>query len=469
MKIEQVWRTGGQLALLAMVALGAGCGPGGAQGPEGDVPLATVEQEAGGNTRWTRRSVGTPGRNTFLEDIVIDRDGNSIGVGSYGGAPDFGGGPLPAAGGSTGFIVKHAQDGRLLWARGYPSLSSFRAVVTDRERNIIFLGFASPGGTFEGHPIPEGLFIMKLSSRGGFRWVRSLSGSTTFGFGASLTVDLEDNILMAGSLEGTMDLGGGPRTGFEAAFLVKYTKDGTWLWDRVFNTEDSSHFGGVATDEANHIFVAGFFIEGGDFGGGPLPVVDSDSQTPVVARFSPSGAHVWSRTLDGMTSSARFRSVAIHGNRVVLGGDFTGSFRFGGRAITARNTTLNGMVLAMTRDGEDRWGRSLGLSVLEVKADLEDDITVLGVASPGHDVGTGPLPSTPSRHFFVSKFDRVHGTQDWVRTFDNEAASVTFLGVARHGEVVVAGSFLAPVNFGTGRLSPTLADNFDAFIFRTNP
>jgi hypothetical protein len=158
----------------------------------------------------------------------------------------------------------------------------------------------------------------------------------------------------------------------------------------------------------------------------------------------------------------------VHGNRVVVVGEFTGSFEFDGRTFTNTRPDRSGLVLAMTRNGEDRWGRILGFTARQVRADLEDDVTVLGTALPGEDVGTGPLPATPASYFFISKFDRVNGARDWVRTFDAEAAPFAFLAVARHGEVAVTGAFSAPVNFGAGAIVPS-SDFFEAFIFRTFP
>ena len=95
-------------------------------------------------------------------------------------------------------------------------------------------------------------------------------------------------------------------------------------------------------------------------------------------------------------------------------------------------------------------------------------MTVIGTALPGEDVGTGPLPATSNYYFFISKFDRVNGARDWVRTFDADAAPHAFLAVARHGEVAVTGAFLEPVDFGMGTIVPS-SDGFEAFLFRTFP
>lgn len=472
-------RTWASRVLWAGVALLVGCGPGAAEAPGVLAPRATLEQRAGseGHTRWVRRGVGTPEHDTFTSDVTTDRDGANIVVGTYEGAPDFGSGPLPAVAAEAGynaFIVKYARDGRLLWAHGYGAAEGalfpdtyFEVAATDRARNITVRGSTSHPVAIGGVTV-SGFFLVQFSREGEVRWVRQLGGS--FDGGPGLTVDREDNIILAGAVDGPADLGGGPRTtGPVSAFIVKYTREGAWLWDRVFASPATAFLGGVATDEEGHLYVAGSFDEETDFGGGALPPSAPGVETAVVARFTPSGAHVWSRTLEGVEALSRFSDLAVHGNRVVVVGRFTGRFDFDGRTFTARELGGTGLVLALTRGGEERWGHALGTWVHHVRADHEDDMTVLGVALPGDDVGSGPLPETSSLHTFVSKLERVDGGREWVRTFSTESTTFAGLSVSRDGEVAVAGSFHAPVDFGTGTLRPTTPDFYDMFLLRMSP
>jgi hypothetical protein len=476
--------------LIALVAFWAGCGPSIAEAPEVDTPRTRVEEQATdgeGQTRWVRRSVNVPEREVLGQGITIDRDDNTIAIGIYKGTPDFGSGPLPPLfqpDGFNAFLVKYAPDGRLLWARGFGArpeepgdepITHFYQVVTDHRRHITIIGSTGNSVDFGGGLIPAGTFIVQFDSEGNLRWARHIP-VRSFGDRVvpwELAVDREDQLLVVGFINGGVDFGGGPRTSTgDGAFVAKYTREGGYVWDRVFDTPGPSSFTGVATDGNNHIYVSGIFQGRAQFGGGTLSGPGTD--VAVIARFTPSGAHVWSRTLEDATGvdergAIRLSNIAVHGNRVVVVGQFRGSFRFDGRTFTAPYPSRRGLVLAMTRNGEDRWGRILGFSVLQVRADLEDDVTVLGTALPGEDVGTGPLPATPASYFFLSKFDRVTGERDWVRTFDAEAAPFAFLGVARHGEVAVTGAFYAPVDFGTGTLVPSSDFFFDAFIFRTFP
>lgn len=463
--------------LWAGVVFAVGCGPGVTEAPE--VPRSTLRQEAGsgGHTRWVRRSVNTPEYDIFTSDVTTDRDGANIVVGSYEGAPDFGNGPLPAVTAEFGynaFIVKYARNGRLLWAHGFGAAEGvlfpdtyFEVAVTDRARNITVRGNTSHPVTLGGVTV-TGFFLVQFSRDGEVRWVRSLGGN--YDGSPGLTVDREDHVILAGAVDGPADFGGGPRaTGPISAFIVKYTRDGAWVWDRVFVSQDTGYFGGVATDEDDHIYVSGSFNEETDFGGGALRPSEPGTETAVVARYTPNGAHVWSRTLEDVEDLSRFDDVAVHGNRVVVVGRFTGRFDFDGRTFTARELGGTGLVLAVTRAGEDRWGHALGGWVRSVRADLEDDMTVLGVAMPGDDVGSGPLPPSASFHTFVSKLDRVDGEREWVRTFSTGTTTFAGLSVARHGEVAVAGSFHAPVDFGTGMLLPSTPGFYEMFLLRMAP
>ncbi|NOJ93950.1 hypothetical protein HMI51_13550 [Corallococcus coralloides] len=81
------------------MALGAGCAPEPVEtsGPQAsEVSLDT--RHAGGQTRWVRRGVGSPGGDVLPGDVTTDRDGANIVVGTYEGSPDFGGGALVNSG-----------------------------------------------------------------------------------------------------------------------------------------------------------------------------------------------------------------------------------------------------------------------------------------------------------------------------------------------------------------------------------
>ncbi|MBU8896955.1 hypothetical protein KRR26_15150 [Corallococcus sp. M34] len=466
------------LFLLGGVVLGVGCGPLVQPPLEPDAlpPTTTATgTEHHEELTWVRRSVGTPFHDMYGSDVVLDAAGCSILVGTYEGAPDLGGGPLPAVvseNGTNAFIAKYSRDGHLLWARGFGSAPGtlfpetyLEVVVADRHRNLTVRGFSSDPIVLGGHSL-QGFFLAQFSSEGAVRWVRQLRGD--FDGSPGLVVDSHDDLILAGGVDGPADFGGGPREASPVeGFIVKYSRNGTWRWDRVFDTQDSSTFGGVAVDALDSLYVVGSFDGDADFGGGVLHPVWPGRETAVVARFTPMGAHVWSRTLASMTDLTRFDTVDVVGRRVVMGGRFAGQFQFAGRPFTARPDGASGVVLAMTREGADVWGQTLGTWLWQVRGDATGAVTLLGPAAPGDDVGTGPLPSTASLYLFVSELQTPSGARVWVHTFPGGNLSFTSLAREPAGALVLAGEFNGPVALGTESFVPTTPGFYDALLWRT--
>lgn len=447
--------------MVALVAC-SGCIDGAS---ELDTPMAQEQahRSAGaGETRWVRRSVGALVQQGY--DVAVDREGNSTLVGAYLGTPDFGAGPLPAvpSGALSGFIARYSPEGTLRWARGF-AFASFEAVTVDRHRHITVVGRAAGSVDLDGTPVTGTIFLAQFDEDGSVRWVRSLDAIGVVS-PLELAADSQGNLLFAGAMLAPVDFGGGSRAVDlqGSAFLAKYRSDGRYLWDRVFDTQGRSVFDGVTTDSDDNVYIAGYFSGQASFGGSTLNAPPGGT-APVVVAYSPSGAHRWSRVPMGLSGEALLFGIAVHGNRVVATGQFQGTLSFRGKPFFGSAPAV-GLVLAYTRSGEERWGKSLGLGIVDVAADHQDNMTVLGFAQAGDDVGTGPLPTNG---FFVLKLDRVQGTSRWVRSFTGGNVLAPFaLDVTREGESVTGGYFSGTADFGTG---PLTADSDDAFLLRLRP
>lgn len=437
--------------------------------------LATVEQASsspGGTTRWARQSLGSEFESAHA--VAVDREGYTFLAGSYSGGPaDFGGGPLPAPIGTEGtraFLARYAPDGSHLWSRSFGSsfvtgptgpFTQLSAIAVDRKGHLTVLGRGSLGTDLGGGPMPAGVYLARYTSDGSFLWARVFRGG--FGFGGSLATDPDGNILLVGSIHGTVDLGGGSRTSLaEAAFIARYEASGAWLWDRVFVTPGSSHFHDVTTDRHGNVYVSGFFVGEASFGGVTF-TVPSGLEGPVVAKYRPSGEHLWSASLGSMTGGAEFRGIAVQGTRVLVTGQFSGDFAFNSDTFSSSDGP-RGLLLAYHRDGEEAGGTVLGASGMDVQFDARGNALVLGFARPGENIGSGPLPVGASRYLFVTKLDRIRGTPHWARAFSADGIlQVSNLAASRHGEAIVSGVLTGPTDFGTGLLTP---EKTSAFLLR---
>ncbi len=65
------------------------------------------------------------------------------------------------------------------------------------------------------------------------------------------------------------------------------------LWSQHFGSTSSDYGESVATDASGNVFVTGRFFGTVDFGGGAL--VSAGNTDIFVAKYSPTGTHLWSQ------------------------------------------------------------------------------------------------------------------------------------------------------------------------------
>src|SRR5205823_656608 len=121
-------------------------------------------------------------------------------------------------------------------------------------------------------------------------------------------------IVITGVFTQTVDFGGGPLTSAGAydIFLAKYSASGTHLWSKRFGGATDDVGQGVAVDSAGNAFVTGMFTNQIDFGGGLL-ISQYFETDQFVAKFSRTGAHVWSRNFSS-TSTDWATGIALDAN-----------------------------------------------------------------------------------------------------------------------------------------------------------
>jgi hypothetical protein len=407
---------------------------------------------SGGDLCWLRR-VGEHGSDQALS-VAWDRDGHVIALFQYQGRVDVGG-ALVGSGDfrNVGFaVVKYTAGGTLLWARHFEGLASpdggasvlVQALAVDRERAILVSGTSFAPIDLGAGVRPPGGFLLKLRKDGRLLWARHFEGESVVP--RHLVTDSGNAIALAGVFSGTVDFGQGPVSaplGRPSAFLTKFSSSGAPLWTFAEVTEESAGIG-VAVDEEDALYMAGRRFP-----------------DPVLWKLSPGGALVWTRSLENAVGGAL--DVAVHGNRVVMVGQFNNAFPFRGRSVEPPPTGNGGFVVAWTRAGEERWGRSLGGTVSAVAMGEDDSVVVGGNYTAGNDLGNGPAPGLSGFNLFLARLERIQGTQQWVRTFPaDSSARVTELSVTKQGTFAASGFFRGTVDFGVRPL--TSRGEEDAFL-----
>ncbi|NMO23367.1 DNRLRE domain-containing protein [Pyxidicoccus fallax] len=365
--------------------------------------FALARYDANGAHQWSRVHVPTSfDIQVSPSSLVVTPLGNILMVGSYMGAPDFGGGPLPATAPYKYalFIAKFSPNGDFVWARGFiPSRAAGEAHVVARD----------------------------------------------------LTTDANGSLIVTGHFGGALNLGGEVLRSSEdlsgsGLFLAKFSWEGEHLWSRAVpvGTNGGATWGwSVATSADGRIFV------GGEAGAGRLGA--TQSRTPFVAAYGPEGTPLWSRAFNG--SVGYVGSLApVPGGGVAFAGQFEGSFSFAGTTITSLHGTepwpgVDGMLGVLSPTGGDTWAKGLGDAGYETASGLASDpsgnLSVVLRTNGPVDLGGGVLGHPTQNTHAVARFT-ASGAHRWSRVMDSRIETLGVLA-APDGSTVAAGEFRYPI------------------------
>ena len=345
--------------------------------------------------RWGNGDLQEP------QAVATDSAGDMLIVGGFGGTLTFG--PDTIVGPDTspqmcdpdgcsdqGFAVLFNASCEPQWALAFDGGAPYVMALPGNRFAIAYVSFT------------DGFWptnVVVLDALGHTVWSRQFVGTApnnTIGFtDLSMTSDHGGNIVLAGTLVGTVDFGGGPlssgpQLGSELGVLVKLDAAGNFVFNSTFATSALASFQGwsaigpMSVDEAGQVWLVGTLAPGFgsvDFGGEVFQAADDASDDiwlGYVARLSTSDGHY-------------------------LGG------------VSFDDVRMAGLV------SDPCTGRT----------------TVVGWADGGIDFGLGPIAGGGG---FVLQLDN-HGNAIW-----NQAAPTTdwsSVAVDGEGNVVAVGSFFA--------------------------
>jgi hypothetical protein len=261
--------------------------------------LFVLKLDSAGKLVWFETFADPTGATSSADatNLVIDADGAAVLAGDFAGSLLLGDTTLASNPGTdlTAFLVKLSPKGAPLWTATFPGAGDQvpLALTVDSKRAVTFgLGLsggstamvgdkpyasASGGGHLQ--------ILAKLDADGSAQWSRSVEGL----YAASLAVDAADELILGGSFQGTVDLGGGPLVATGAGFdalIAKLGPDGAYRWARRYG-DDADQFGvGVAVaSTSQRLYLAGTMSGSADFGQGTLTSAGADDV--FLAQFAP--------------------------------------------------------------------------------------------------------------------------------------------------------------------------------------
>ncbi len=248
--------------------------------------MFVVKFDSSGNHIFSK-SFGSS--SSLAESISIDLADNILIGGSFKNSIDFGGGVLTSAGGKDIFIAKFDSSGNHIFSKRFGDCCNdqqIKSITADSSNNILIGGFFLGSIDFGGGALTStggsDIYIAKFDKQGNYLFSKRF-GDRYSQMTNIVTVDANDNILISGSISGTVNFGTGLIKGPNdldrySPYLVKFDANGNPVFSKGFNdTNNTLLFGGMTTDYFGNIVITGGFSGLVDFGGGILTSAgDSD-------------------------------------------------------------------------------------------------------------------------------------------------------------------------------------------------
>ncbi|MEZ4503874.1 MAG: hypothetical protein R3C39_14725 [Dehalococcoidia bacterium] len=272
---------------------------------------------ASGEHVWSRL-FGGAGRDN-LGGIDVAGDGAVVLGGTFEGTLDLDGVSLSSAGERDAFFAVLDGDGQISMARsfGETGLDSGAEVVALDDGGFVLAGSFAGAIDFGGTLLVEGdtnernreVFLARLDGAGEVEWVVTPGAS---GWASALEVDAGSGDLVVAV---SRRIGAG--SGLVGSRLLRIAPDGEVRWVRRFDDEGAAaDVNDLVLTEDGGIVVGGSFETPIDLGGGEIvpagwghPVIRTDPDA-FVARYSSNGGYEWSRSFGGSLSE-RIEAVAV--------------------------------------------------------------------------------------------------------------------------------------------------------------
>ena len=393
-------------------------------------------------------------------------------TGAFAGTIDLGGGSLVSAGSTDGYVAMFDRQGDHLWSKSFgdAQAQSAQAVALDAAGNVFVAGEVSGTADFGcGAVVSAGqsdVFVAKLSPTGQCLWSKRFGDAGVQSLGG-VAVDADGNVVLCGSLAGTVDFGTGALTsaGSFDAFVAKFGPAGATLWAKRYGDASMQHARKVAMDESGNIRVAGELNGSADFGGGVM--TSAGGSDVFLVSLDAAGTFAWGKRF-GDSVSQQVSGVAVGPQgRVVISGTTPGAIDFGGGALTSAGST-DAYVAEFDSQGGHLWSRLFGAGAADssrgVSVDAAGSVVVTGDFMGTVNFGGIDLAAAGGTDVFVVKVDSA-GTAVWAKRY-GDAAAQSGAGVAADLlGIALLGDFAGTTDFGTGALvSAGGADVFLAYL-----
>ena len=284
-----------------------------------------------------------------------------------------------------GYIVKLSSSGEHLWSSYLGGAHDERAwgVTTDDTGNVYVAGETSSSdwGISGGWDCSYGGdydgFIVKLSSCGAHLW-SSYLGAARNDHAWEVATDRSGSVYVTGwTHSGDWGIAGGwdsSYAGVEDGFIAKFAPSGEHLWSSYLGGAQCDNARGVATDDSGNVYVVGQTHSSHWGISGGWDCSYGGDYDGFVACFSRSGAHLWSSYLGGAEYDyAKDVAVDMAGNVYAGGPTYSANWGINGGWTSSFGGDVDGFVVKLTHNGALEWSSYFGGSEFDWVSGLTVD------------------------------------------------------------------------------------------------
>jgi hypothetical protein len=420
--------------------------------------------------------------------LAVDASGNIYVVGTFTGAFKAGNKTISDSGAGDAFVLKVDPNGEPLWGQAFgdSSLQLASAVALDSIGNVVVGGWSDSSISLGGLAVPAGLFVAKFTSEGEHLWSKGLESmgcGSPSGRIASIVTTATNDFILGGSFCGTIDLGDGPvaSAGQEDAFVAEIRGgdgSGTKLkggWLRTYG-DDKSQIVNVVTLDSTHSQI----VAVGDFEGaikaGSVTLTATDAYPDMFyVRLFPDGKDLWAEAYGATGTQAATGAVMTKAGDLIITGNFSDPFDVQGHPISAPAFSSSTFMIDFDSSDTYKWSKVLqadmnsAIFATSLRLDAAEDLVLTGFFNGSIDFGDGSFQQPGTKmNIFLAKVT-VTGDPIWKKYFINNNSGLTlpFGALAPAGEPILAGLMTEPIDFGTGLLTSSGAQ--DIFLAKFSP
>jgi hypothetical protein len=271
-----------------------------------------VKYDNAGNVLWAKSAGGS--NDDYAHGVATDANGNIYITGHFKSNPiNFGTFTLNKSGIQDVFLAKLDSSGNFLWVKSAGNtVGNYSAdVVTDLGGNVFITGsLDGPSLSFDnitlnnkgGSSTTAGrdAFVVKYDSLGNVVWATNFGG-TDDDYASSISVDINDNIIITGSFKSpsvTFGSSNLANAGMRDIFIAKYDASGNPIWAKSVGGTSNESGNSVATDAIGNIVIAGGFSSN-MINLGTTNLFNGGSIDMFVASYDSSGNLLWADNAAG--------------------------------------------------------------------------------------------------------------------------------------------------------------------------